>query len=191
MYLQKLIDSTVNRVADSYGLEVCILNIFYCYSNKFETKRTLDSERVIFRGIFRAKNRTSNDSFTLYGNSDHENYTFIGTDREVAEKFLKELFEIDLKFRNLLELFVKEVCNLNKVSFCKCKIIVDDSKIERVEFTVFGPTKISEINNHPFKFNFLENEIIQYYVSELLDSETRNKITDLLIKTLIYKHLYI
>lgn len=84
-----------------------------------------------------------------------------------------------------------EVCNLNKVSICKCKIIVEDSKVKNVEFTVFGPTKISEINNHPFKFNFLENEIIQYYVSELLDSETRNKITDLLIKTLIYKHLYI
>ena len=191
MYLQKMIDSSINTVADSYGLEVCNLKVFYCYSNKFETKRTEDSERVIFRGIFRAFSRTSNDTFTLYGNNDSEQYVFIGVDREVAEKFLKELFKIDFEFRKLLEPLVKEVCNLNKVSVCKCKIIVDDSKIERVEFTVFGPTKISEINNHPFKFNFLENEIIQYYVSELLDSETRNKVTDLLIKNLIYKHLYI
>lgn len=191
MYLQKMIDSTVNRVADSYGLEVCNLKAFMIYSNKFETKRTEYSEHIIFRGIFRAKNRTSNESFTLYGNNDSEQYVFIGVDQKIAELFLKELFKIDFEFRSLLTPLVMEVCNLNKVSICKCKIVVDDSKIERVEFTVFGPTKISEINNHPFKFNFLENEIIQYYVSELLDSETRNKITDLLIKTLIYKHLYV
>lgn len=191
MYLQKLINSTVVEAANSYDLEVCNLHIFYCYSNKFETKRTEPSEHVISGGIFRAFSQTSNDTFTIYGNSDHEQYVFIGADREVAEKFLKDLFKIDFEFRKLLEPFVKEVCNLNKVSVCKCKIVVDDSKIERVEFTVFGPTKISEINNHPFKFNFLENEIVHYYVSELLDSETRNKVTDLLIKNLIYKHLYV
>ena len=123
-----MIDSTVNTVADSYGLEVCNLKVFYCYSNKFETKRTEDSEHIIFRGIFRAFSRTSNDTFTLYGNSDSEQYVFIGTDREVAEKFLKELFKIDFEFRKLLEPLVKEVCNLNKVSVCKCKIVVDDSK---------------------------------------------------------------
>lgn len=185
MYLQKLIDSTVNTVADSYGLEVCTLKAFIIYSNKFETKRTTYSEHIIFRGIFRAFSRTSNEYFTLYGNSDSEQYVFIGVDQKIAELFLKELFKIDFEFRKLLEPLVKEVCNLNKVSACGCKIVVDDSKIERVEFTVFGPTKISEINNHPFKFNFLE------YVSELLDSETRNKVADLLIKNLIYNHLYV
>lgn len=55
MYLQKLIDSSVNRVADGYGLEVCNLKTFMIYSNKFETKRTEYSEHIIFRGIFRAK----------------------------------------------------------------------------------------------------------------------------------------
>ena len=96
MYLQKMIDSTVNRVADSYGLEVCTLKAFIIYSNKFETKRTEYSEHIIFRGIFRAKNRTSNESFTLYGNSDCENYTFIGVDQKIAELFLKELFKIEV-----------------------------------------------------------------------------------------------
>lgn len=191
MYLQKLINSTVVEAADSYDLEVCNLHIFYCYSNKFETKRTEPSEHVISGGIFRAFSRTSNDTFTIYGNDDSEQYVFIGVDREVAEKFLKDLFKIDFKIRNLLEPFVKGVCNLDKVSFCRCSADVNDSKLERVDFTVFGTTKLTEIHDHPFKFSFLENEIVHYYVSERLDSETRNKITDLLIKNLIYKHLYI